>query len=116
MGVELLLFGFAALVADLNSAAAVVVNCESANQCQGHQATRTVPIVFVIVPDRVGSGFVKSLSRPGGNATCFHAVRIQPERQMVGVAQTDCARRYASGDSMGSLCPRRDWPIRRHPV
>ncbi len=35
------------------------------------QATRTVPIVFVIVPDPVGSGFVDSLSQPGGNATGF---------------------------------------------
>jgi putative tryptophan/tyrosine transport system substrate-binding protein len=35
------------------------------------QATRTVPIVFAIVPDPVGSGFVSSLSRPGGNATGF---------------------------------------------
>jgi ABC-type uncharacterized transport system substrate-binding protein len=35
------------------------------------QATRTVPIVFVIVPDPVGAGFVNSLSRPGGNATGF---------------------------------------------
>ena len=35
------------------------------------QATRTVPIVFVIVPDPVGAGFVESLSRPGGNATGF---------------------------------------------
>ena len=33
--------------------------------------TRTVPIVFYFVPDPVGSGFVKSLSRPGGNATGF---------------------------------------------
>jgi putative ABC transport system substrate-binding protein len=35
------------------------------------QATRIVPIVFVIVPDPVGAGFVDSLARPGGNATGF---------------------------------------------
>ena len=37
------------------------------------QATHVVPIVFVFVPDPVGSGFVNSLSRPGGNATGFMA-------------------------------------------
>jgi putative ABC transport system substrate-binding protein len=35
------------------------------------QATRTLPIVFVIVIDPVGAGFVTSLVRPGGNATGF---------------------------------------------
>jgi putative ABC transport system substrate-binding protein len=35
------------------------------------QATRTVPIVFAFVADPVGSGFIESLSRPGGNATGF---------------------------------------------
>jgi putative ABC transport system substrate-binding protein len=30
-----------------------------------------VPIVFVVVPDPVGSGFVGSLAEPGGNATGF---------------------------------------------
>jgi putative tryptophan/tyrosine transport system substrate-binding protein len=35
------------------------------------QATRTVPIVFPVVADPVGAGYVNSLARPGGNATGF---------------------------------------------
>jgi putative ABC transport system substrate-binding protein len=35
------------------------------------QATRTTPIVFVQVSDPVGTGFVESLARPGGNTTGF---------------------------------------------
>jgi putative ABC transport system substrate-binding protein len=35
------------------------------------QATRSVPIVFVQAVDPVGSGFVESLARPGGNMTGF---------------------------------------------
>ena len=35
------------------------------------QATRTVPIVFPVLGDPVGAGFVDSLARPGGNATGF---------------------------------------------
>jgi putative ABC transport system substrate-binding protein len=35
------------------------------------KATHTVPIVFVIVPDPVGSGVVETLSQPGANATGF---------------------------------------------
>ena len=35
------------------------------------QATRTIPIVFAIVIDPVGAGFVASMAQPGGNATGF---------------------------------------------
>jgi ABC-type uncharacterized transport system substrate-binding protein len=35
------------------------------------QATRAVPIVFALVIDPVGAGFVASLAQPGGNATGF---------------------------------------------
>jgi ABC-type uncharacterized transport system substrate-binding protein len=35
------------------------------------QLTHTIPIIFAIVSDPVGSGFVASFSRPGGNVTGF---------------------------------------------
>src|SRR5262249_20766593 len=49
----------------------VIVPSGSAGASAVLQATRTVPTVFVIVPDPVGSGFVESLAQPGGNATGF---------------------------------------------
>jgi ABC transporter substrate binding protein len=62
-----------------------------------HRHTQTIPIVFVPASDPIGSGFVASLSHPGGNITGF-----------IGAAQGDCAWRDArcrdlqSGD--GTLC------------
>lgn len=35
------------------------------------QATRTIPIVFMNIPDPVGAGFVQSMAHPGGNITGF---------------------------------------------
>jgi putative tryptophan/tyrosine transport system substrate-binding protein len=38
------------------------------------QVTRTIPIVFLRVPDPVAAGFVDSLARPGGNVTGFASI------------------------------------------
>src|SRR5215471_9952633 len=43
----------------------VIVTTGDSNTAPLLQATRTVPIVFVLVPDPVGAGFVASLARPG---------------------------------------------------
>jgi ABC-type uncharacterized transport system substrate-binding protein len=40
------------------------------------QQTRTIPVIFAIVADPVGSGFVESLPRPGGNVTGF--INLEP--------------------------------------
>jgi len=41
------------------------------------QETQTIPIVFTLVSDSVGSGFVSSLAHPGGKITGFH--NFEPE-------------------------------------
>ena len=40
------------------------------------KATRTIPIVFVLVPDPIGSGLAESLARPGGNVTGLSLMAI----------------------------------------
>jgi putative ABC transport system substrate-binding protein len=49
----------------------VIVSVGSVTVAPLQQATQTIPIVFVNVPDPVGAGFVQSMSRPGGNITGF---------------------------------------------
>jgi ABC-type uncharacterized transport system substrate-binding protein len=49
----------------------VVMAFTSAAVAPLRQATSTVPIVFAVVADPVGAGYVESLARPGGNMTGF---------------------------------------------
>jgi len=49
----------------------VILSNSTAATAAFARETQTIPIVFAIVSDPVGSGFVASLSRPGGNITGF---------------------------------------------
>ena len=57
--------------AELVAVADVVLANASQSVRVLQQISRTVPIVFVLVPDPVGAGFVESLAQPGSNATGF---------------------------------------------
>jgi putative tryptophan/tyrosine transport system substrate-binding protein len=67
------------------------------------QVTRTVPIVFPVVADPVAAGYVETLSRPGGNATGFGGLRIQPRWKMAGTAHANRAGRDADSGHSGCL-------------
>jgi hypothetical protein len=56
------------------------------------QQTRTIPIVFAIVGDPIGSGFVASFPRPGGNVTGFNV-----SEPTVSLRACTCACRRAGG-------------------
>src|SRR5262245_55501007 len=49
----------------------VIVSTGTAGLVPLLQATRSGPVVFTNITDPVGSGFVKTMARPGGNATGF---------------------------------------------
>jgi putative ABC transport system substrate-binding protein len=53
----------------------VIVTHSNAAVAALQQATRTIPIVVAVMGDPVGSGFVASLARPGGNITGFSTSR-----------------------------------------
>ena len=52
-----------------------------------HQATTTIPLVFVNVPDPVGRKLVASLSRPGGNATGLSNMAVDLTKKRIELAK-----------------------------
>lgn len=58
----------------------VIVTSASAASYAAKAATRTTPIVFILVADPAGGGLVDSFSRPGGNITGYAVVDVSPKR------------------------------------
>ena len=80
------------------------------------QATRTVPIVFPVVADPVGAGFVDSLARPGGNVTGFMNFEYS-----IGGKWLELLKQIAPGVTRVAVLrdpahTLRHRPVRRHPV
>jgi putative ABC transport system substrate-binding protein len=65
------------------------------------QATRTVPIVFTIVADPVGLGFVDSMARPRGNITGFLAFEYGISGKWL-----ELLKQVATGELQSSAIPR----------
>ena len=68
----------------------VIVTHGEPNLVAAKQATSNIPIVFTIAADPIGSGFIASLARPGGNltglslqATDFAGKRLELLREVV---------------------------------
>jgi putative ABC transport system substrate-binding protein len=74
------------------------------------QATRTVPIVFPVVNDPLGAGYVQSLARPGGNVTGFMLLEFSS-----GVKWLELLKEIAPNVTRVALRkPRSDRPVWRH--
>ena len=79
------------------------------------QATRTVPIVFAVVIDPVGAGFVDSLARPGGNATGFMLFEYSMSGKWLELLKEIAPGVTRVAVLRDPAMPVRDRPVRRHP-
>src|SRR5262249_673820 len=69
------------------------------------QQTRTIPIVFELLADPIGSGFVASFPRPGGNVTGF--VTMQPTmggKWLELLCTASCAGRGGVQPGKAAIC------------
>jgi putative ABC transport system substrate-binding protein len=69
------------------------------------QVTRVVPIVFVVVADPVGRGFIASLARPGGNTTGFSLFEFSLSGKWLGLLKQIAPRVTRIGVIRDTLNP-----------
>ena len=75
----------------------LIISATTPNTAALLQRTRTIPIIFVNVADPIGSGFVASLSRPGGKITGFITMEPTISGKWLELLKGDCAARRADG-------------------
>jgi ABC-type uncharacterized transport system substrate-binding protein len=76
---------FAREIVELKPDAIVVHSTPAVKELR--QLTSTIPMVFVLIADPLGSGFVASLNHPGGNLTGFMKCRCPNGQQVAGAYQ-----------------------------
>ena len=103
---------FDALAADLiGQQVDVIVATSLLAALAAQKATKTIPIVFISVPDPVGLGLVASLARPGGNITgmATQAVDVMSKRIEMLHQAVPTARRVAILLDESSLAHKDFW-------
>ncbi|SEE89184.1 putative ABC transport system substrate-binding protein [Rhizobiales bacterium GAS191] len=78
---------FRSMIAELVALKVDVVVSVTPASFYAKDATGTIPHVFVLVPDPVGSKFVDSLARPGGNATGLSLLSTDLTKKRVQLLQ-----------------------------
>jgi putative ABC transport system substrate-binding protein len=75
----------------------VIVTPGATDTRTAKEATATIPIVMAQDPDPVGSGFVTSLARPGGNITGLSSLRADLSGKRFGTAQRNLTQALTRG-------------------
>jgi len=70
----------------------VIITVSSSETAALLAQTRTIPVLFATAADPLGSGFVESLARPGGNATGYIAGEAEPGGKMLQFLQEAAPR------------------------
>jgi putative ABC transport system substrate-binding protein len=93
----------------------VILAITGAAVAQLVETTRTVPIVFAIVADPVGAGYVDSLARPGGNITGFTSFEYSMSGKWLQLLKEIAPERNASGGFSRSFHNGRTRAVRGDP-
>jgi putative ABC transport system substrate-binding protein len=63
----------------------VIIAVSGLGAAMAKKATRTIPVVFVLVPDPIGAGLIEILARPGGNLTGLSIMSIDLSGKRLGL-------------------------------